>query len=106
MGQVNILSITSISYHWRHENTEYIEMLRCFRMFGTFEAERSDVKIVYGLVDQPQFWNPLWHQVLIVITIIVIIVIIVIMVYQQIPTHHIPIRWECVMTIRGHPYIT
>ena len=33
------------------------------RMFGTFEAERSDVKIVYGLVDQPQFWNPVWHQV-------------------------------------------
>merc|ERR1719220_2106285 len=32
------------------------------RMFGTFEAERSDVKIVYGLVDQPQFWNPVWHQ--------------------------------------------
>ena len=32
-------------------------------MFGTFEAERSDVKIVYGLVDQPQFWNPVWHQV-------------------------------------------
>ena len=32
-------------------------------MFGTFEAERSDVTIVYGLVDQPQFWNPVWHQV-------------------------------------------
>jgi len=32
------------------------------RMFGTFEAERSDVKIVYGLVDQPQFFNPLKHQ--------------------------------------------
>ena len=32
-------------------------------MFGTFEAERSDVKLVYGLVDQPQFWNPVWHQV-------------------------------------------
>jgi hypothetical protein len=34
-----------------------------FRMFGTFEAERQDVKIVYGLVDQPQFFNPLKHQV-------------------------------------------
>ena len=33
-------------------------------MFGTFEAERSDVKIVYGLVDQPQFFNPLKHQVI------------------------------------------
>merc|ERR1712062_150782 len=33
------------------------------RMFGTFEAERSDVDIVYGLVDQPQFWNPIKHQV-------------------------------------------
>ena len=32
-------------------------------MFGTFEAERSDVKLVYGLVDQPQFWNPVQHQV-------------------------------------------
>ncbi len=32
-------------------------------MFGTFEAERKDVKIVYGLVDQPQFFNPLKHQV-------------------------------------------
>lgn len=31
-------------------------------MFGTFEAEKSDIKIVYGLVDQPQFWNPLKHQ--------------------------------------------
>ena len=36
-----------------------------FRMFGTFEAEKSDIKIVYGLVDQPQFWNPLKHQVVI-----------------------------------------
>ena len=33
------------------------------RMFGTFQAERSDVDIVYGLVEQPQFWNPLKHQV-------------------------------------------
>jgi len=32
------------------------------RMFGTFEAERDDSKIVYGLVDQPQFWNPVKHQ--------------------------------------------
>jgi len=32
------------------------------RMFGTFEAEREDVKLVYGLVDQPQFWNPVAHQ--------------------------------------------
>ena len=33
------------------------------RMFGTFECER-DSGIVYGLVDQPQFWNPVKHQVL------------------------------------------
>ena len=33
------------------------------RMFGTFEWERSDIKIVYGLVDQPQFYNPFKHQV-------------------------------------------
>ena len=32
-------------------------------MFGTFEAEREDVDLVYGLVDQPQFWNPVKHQV-------------------------------------------
>ena len=31
-------------------------------MFGTFAAER-DTAIVYGLVDQPQFWNPVKHQV-------------------------------------------
>ena len=35
----------------------------CYRIFGTFEAERPDVGIVYGLVDQPQFWNPVKHQV-------------------------------------------
>ena len=34
------------------------------RMFGTFEWERDDEKIVYGLVDQPQFFNPLKHQVI------------------------------------------
>ena len=33
------------------------------RLFGTFEWEREDEKIVYGLVDQPQFFNPLKHQV-------------------------------------------
>ena len=33
------------------------------RMFGTFEWEREDEPIVYGLVDQPQFFNPLKHQV-------------------------------------------
>lgn len=32
-------------------------------MFGTFEWEREDEKIVYGLVDQPQFFNPAKHQV-------------------------------------------
>ena len=33
------------------------------RMFGTFQSELPDQQIVYGLVDQPQFWNPLKHQV-------------------------------------------
>jgi len=33
------------------------------RMFGTFAWERSDIEIVYGLVDQPQFYNPFKHQV-------------------------------------------
>ncbi len=32
-------------------------------MFGTFDWERDDIKIVYGLVDQPQFFNPIKHQV-------------------------------------------
>merc|ERR1711910_185523 len=32
------------------------------RMFGTFAQERKDEKIVYGLVDQPQFFNPMQHQ--------------------------------------------
>lgn len=32
------------------------------RIFGTFEWERDDEKIVYGLVDQPQFFNILKHQ--------------------------------------------
>jgi len=33
------------------------------RMFGTFAEEREDMEIVYGLVDQPQFWNPVKHQI-------------------------------------------
>ena len=33
------------------------------RMFGTFAPEREDEKIVYGLVDQPQYFNPIKHQV-------------------------------------------
>jgi len=32
------------------------------RLFGTFEQERDDIKIVYGLVDQPQFFNPVKNQ--------------------------------------------
>ncbi|KAF2358763.1 Fatty acid hydroxylase [Trinorchestia longiramus] len=33
------------------------------RLFGTFEQERPDEKINYGLVDQPQTFNILWLQV-------------------------------------------
>ena len=33
------------------------------RMFGTFEEEKEDEEIVYGLVDQPQYFNPFKHQV-------------------------------------------
>jgi alkylglycerol monooxygenase len=29
------------------------------RMFGTFEEERTDEEIVYGLVDQVQSFNPI-----------------------------------------------
>jgi alkylglycerol monooxygenase len=31
-------------------------------MFGTFEQEKDDENIVYGLVDQPQYFNPIKHQ--------------------------------------------
>ena len=33
------------------------------RLFGTFENFRPEEKITYGLVGQPQFFNPLRHQV-------------------------------------------
>ncbi|KAF2358769.1 Fatty acid hydroxylase, partial [Trinorchestia longiramus] len=33
------------------------------RLFGTFEPERPDEKINYGLVDQPQTFNIAWLQV-------------------------------------------
>ena len=33
------------------------------KLFGTFQPERKDEKIVYGLVDQPQFFNPWKHHV-------------------------------------------
>ncbi|KAB7498779.1 Alkylglycerol monooxygenase [Armadillidium nasatum] len=33
------------------------------RIFGTFEPERKDEKIIYGLVSQPQTMNPLYLQV-------------------------------------------
>ena len=45
------------------QNILIFEENSSFRMFGTFESER-DSDIVYGLVDQPQFWNPVKHQVL------------------------------------------
>ncbi|XP_042864048.1 alkylglycerol monooxygenase-like [Penaeus japonicus] len=32
------------------------------RIFGTFEKERKDEEIVYGLVDQPQSFNVMWLQ--------------------------------------------
>ncbi|TRY69032.1 hypothetical protein TCAL_01416 [Tigriopus californicus] len=33
------------------------------RMFGTFEWERPGEDIVYGLVDQPQYFSPMRHQI-------------------------------------------
>ena len=50
-----------IGWLW-NQDTSWL--LNTFRMVGTFEAERADVEIVYGLVDQPQFWNPIKHQAL------------------------------------------
>ena len=32
------------------------------RLFGTFQEEKQDEDIVYGLVDQPQFFNVIRHQ--------------------------------------------
>ncbi|XP_068220238.1 alkylglycerol monooxygenase-like [Palaemon carinicauda] len=32
------------------------------RLFGTFEAERPDEPIVYGLTSQLQSHNPIWHE--------------------------------------------
>lgn len=32
------------------------------RMFGTFQAEKDDEPIVYGLTDQPQTVNIVWHE--------------------------------------------
>lgn len=33
------------------------------RIFGTFEPERENEEIVYGLTDQPQTYNILWNEV-------------------------------------------
>lgn len=33
------------------------------KLFGTFQEERANEKIIYGLVYQPQFFNPLKHHV-------------------------------------------
>jgi len=33
------------------------------RMFGTFADERTDEKIVYGLVEDVKSFNPFWLQV-------------------------------------------
>ena len=37
------------------------------RMFGTFQEEKEDEEIVYGLVDQVHSFNPLYLQVRIVL---------------------------------------
>ena len=33
------------------------------RMFGTFEPERREEKVIYGLVHPLASWNPFWAQV-------------------------------------------
>ncbi|XP_047499114.1 alkylglycerol monooxygenase-like [Penaeus chinensis] len=33
------------------------------RIFGTFQEEKEDEEIVYGLVEQPQSMNSVWHEV-------------------------------------------
>ena len=32
------------------------------RLFGTFENLRQDQELVYGLIDQPQFFDVIKHQ--------------------------------------------
>jgi alkylglycerol monooxygenase len=39
------------------------------RMFGTFQEEKEDEEIVYGLVDQAESFNPLYLQVLLMLAI-------------------------------------
>jgi len=43
-------------------DNNYAGFLIWDRMFGTFRPELDDMNIVYGLVDQPQFFNPIKHQ--------------------------------------------
>ena len=51
-------------YRWKTLFKNYAGVLIIWdRMFGTFEAEKEDEEIVYGLVDQPQYFNPFKHQV-------------------------------------------
>jgi len=35
-------------------------------MFGTFQEEKDDEEIVYGLVDQAKSFNPLYLQVFLI----------------------------------------
>jgi alkylglycerol monooxygenase len=39
------------------------------RMFGTFQEEKEDEEIVYGLVDQAESFNPLYLQVLLMLAV-------------------------------------
>ena len=45
---------------------------KMLRMFGTFHPELPDIDIVYGLVDQPQFFNAIKHQVRIFVQVTVL----------------------------------
>ena len=49
--------------HWRTVPKNYGGWLSVWdRVFGTFQEERLDEEIVYGLVDQPRFFNVIQHQ--------------------------------------------
>lgn len=43
------------------------------RIFGTFEPERRDEPLVYGLIEQVDSFNPFYLEVIITITILKLI---------------------------------
>ena len=54
---------SSVGFQFKFRNF-YSEVLQqCLNVVGTFEAERDDQEIAYGLVHPINNWNPLYTQV-------------------------------------------